>query len=194
MRNPAIYGLALVLAVLAVAWGVESCHRGAGTEAEHQAAVHEGEANAHVSQAQALPDHTQALAQAQADVDRARAEVARLRKLLAAKPSIPVPDPVGPGSANDAPIPADHRDEVIAAQTILIAAQDGQIKGLKLALEDEKSRSGQWQAAFEAERKRALAQEAATEAWKKAVKGSRWTGRIEGFAAGIALGYVGGRR
>mgnify|MGYP000990923618 CR=1 FL=1 len=38
------------------------------------------------------------------------------------------------------------------------------------------------------------AQAAATAAWKQAVATSRWRGRVEGFAAGVALGYVGGKR
>ena len=76
---------------------------------------------------------------------------------------------------------------------MLIREQAGQIGALKLALSDEQKRSGEWKAAFESERKARMAQEAATEAWKKAVTTSRWRGRVEGFAAGLALGYVGGK-
>lgn len=51
----------------------------------------------------------------------------------------------------------------------------------------------QWKATADLRQKQAMAQEAATEAWKQAVTASRWRGRIEGFAAGVALGYVGGK-
>lgn len=84
----------------------------------------------------------------------------------------------------------DHRDELLAAQDELIAKQAGQISTLKVALTDEQARSEQFRLAFESERKATAAQQAATEAWKKAVTTSKWRGRIEGFAAGVALGYV----
>lgn len=76
------------------------------------------------------------------------------------------------------------------AQGELIQKQDAQIQGLKLALSDEQKRSEQWRLAYESERKAQAAQQAATEAWKQAVTTSRWRGRVEGFAAGVALGYV----
>lgn len=76
------------------------------------------------------------------------------------------------------------------AQGDLIDKLQTQVGGLKVALDDEKRRSEQWRQAFEAERKATAAQQAATEAWKKAVTTSRWRGRAEGFVAGVALGYV----
>ncbi len=88
----------------------------------------------------------------------------------------------------------DHRDELLAADAVLIAKQDAQIQGLTVALTDEQARSEQFRLAFEAERKATAAQQAATEAWKKAVTTSKWMGRAQGFAAGVALGYVGGKR
>lgn len=184
----ALLGLAVLLGGL-TALAVWSEHRQAnlGAQAEHAAAVHEGEANAHVSQAQAIPDHSAALAQAQADVAGARAEVERLRRIVAAQRRQRVPDPAGPAEAPAQPVEPDHRDELLAADAVLIARQDAQIQWLKAALADEQKRSEQWRQAFEDERKRALAQEAATEAWRSAVKTSRWTGRAEGAGTVLAL-------
>lgn len=83
---------------------------------------------------------------------------------------------------------------MLAADAVLIEAQAGQIAALGLALTDEQRRSEQFRLAYESERKATAAQEAATRAWKQAMTTSKWRGRIEGFAAGAALGYVGGRR
>lgn len=187
-------GLGAILLVLASLAGVDSCRKRQGSQAEHQAAVHQGEANAHVQQAQAVPDHAAELAQAKTDVAGARAEVERLRRIVAAQRRQGVPDPAGPAAPDPGPVAPDHRDELLAADAVLIAKQDAQIQGLTVALTDEQARSEQFRLAFEAERKATAAQQAATEAWKKAVTTSKWMGRAQGFAAGVALGYVGGKR
>ena len=186
-------GLALaLLAFYGVATGLDSCHRRQGTQGEQTSQIQHQEAQSHAQAAQAIPYHSQALAKAQADADRARAEVRRLRKLLDAQ-APGVHDPDSAGDAGAVPIAPDHRDELLVAQDALIKAQDTQIQGLKLALTDEQARSGEWQQAYQHEQQARLAQEAATNAWKSAVKESRWRGRIEGFAAGVALGYAGGK-
>lgn len=187
-------GLGAILLVLASLAGVDSCRKRQGSQAEHQAAVHQGEANAHVQQAQAVPDHAAELAQAKTDVAGARAEVERLRRIVAAQRRQGVPDPASPAAPDPGPVAPDHRDELLAADAVLIAKQDAQIQGLTVALTDEQARSEQFRLAFEAERKATAAQQAATEAWKHAVTTSKWRGRVEGFAAGVALGYVGGKR
>lgn len=193
-RRYLLLGLGAVLAILAGLAGVDSCRKHQGTEAERQAAVHQGEANAHANQAQTIPDHSQALAEAQAGVDRARAEVARLRKLLAAKPSVAVPDPAGEGPALPPVVPPDLRDSTIAALESLVTEQDAQIGSLKWALSDEQKRSTEQRLRAEALERSIMAQQAATEAWRGAVKTSKWRGRAEGFVAGVALGYLEGKR
>lgn len=190
----ALIGLAAILAILAGLSGLGSCRRGQGEGSEIQAAIHQGEANAHIQQAGAIPDHAAELQSAKDDVARARAEVARVKRILEAQQRDAVPDTEGQGQALPTIVGPDPRDEVISSQGVLIQAQDGQIQALQLALSDEQRRSGEFKAAFEAERKATAAQSAATEAWKKAVTASRWQGRAEGFAAGIALGYVGSKR
>jgi hypothetical protein len=195
VTRPVNYLLAAVVA-LALLWAALSFmgrrEEGQGQAQETQSAIHTGEAQAHVQAAQSIPDHAPALAQAKADSARAWAEVRRLRELVAAqKPG--VPDQGVSGEPAGQP-PVDHRDELLAADAVLIEAQAGQIAVLGLALQDEQHRSAELKAAYEAERKATAAQAAATKAWKDAVTTSRWRGRIEGFAAGAALGYVGGRR
>jgi len=186
-------GLGLVLLALVSLVGLDSCQRGKGAAQEVIAHIEEGKADAHVSEAQAIPDHAQELAQAKADVAGARAEVERLRRIVAAQGRARVPDPSGPVASDVAPVPPDHRDELLAADAVLIAKQDADIQVLTGALMDERRRSDEFRQAFEAERKATAAQAAATEAWKKAVTTSKWVGRAQGFAAGVALGYVGGR-
>ncbi len=192
-RRYLLLGLGAVLAVLASLVGVDSCRRHQGAQGEQQAQQHIQEANAHASQAQAVPDHSEALAAEKANTDRAWSEVRRLRALVASQtPGVPGPaEGAGPAVGQPA---TDHRDELLAADRVLIEAQAGQIAALDLALKDEQRRSSEWKAAFEAERKATAAQQAATEAWKKAVTTSRWRGRFEGAAVGALLGYLGGKR
>lgn len=186
----AVGALGLIWAALSFA-GRHEAHQGQAQET--QSAVHQGEAQAHVQAAESVPDHSQALASAAAASARAWAEVRRLRQLVGAKPpALPgptVPPPAGGDAASDL-----RAQQLLAADRTLIEAQAGQIEALGLALADERRRSAEFKAAYEAERKATAAQAAATEAWKQAVTTSRWRGRIEGFAAGVALGYVGGRR
>ena len=189
-----LLGLGAVLAIFASLAGVDSCRKKQGSQAEIQSAIHQGEANAHASQAQAIPDHSEALAQAKKDVAGARVEVERLRRILEAERRARVPDPAVPDAPNVQPSAVDHRDELLAADAVLIAKQDEQIHGLQMALMDESKRSAEFKAAFESERKASMAQAAATKAWKEAVTTSRWRGRAEGFIAGAVLGYVGARR
>ena len=172
-----------------------------GPAQEIQSAIHQGEAQTHAQAAQSIPEHGAALQAAEARTQaaeaglaRARAALARAEQRLAAQQGAPVPVPAGPGATEPLPVAPDPRAEVIARQQVLIEAQDGQIAALGLALKDEQRRSSEFRAAYEAERKATAAQAAATEAWKKAVTTSRWRGRIEGFAAGAALGFLGGRR
>jgi hypothetical protein len=188
-----VIGLCALLAILAGLSGLGSWRERQGHAGEIQSAVHQGEAQAHVQAAESVPDHSQALASAKADSARAWAEVRRLRKLVDAKAPA-LPDPAVPPATGGEPAADLRTQQLLAADRELIEAQARENQALKLALSDEKKRSSEFKAAFESERKATAAQQAATEAWKKAVTTSRWQGRIEGFAAGAALGFVGGRR
>lgn len=191
-----LYAFGAAVAGLLLWWGFASglsaLHQHQGARDEQVSHQQDQEAQTHAQAAQAIPDHTAALQAAEARAKASEAQAGRLQRerdsLLARLAALP-------------PVSPDLRDEVIAKDAEVIQAlqtkneaQSGQIAVLGLALKDEQHRSSEFQAAFEHEQAARQAQEAATEAWKKAVKESRWAGRVEGFAAGVALGYVGGRR
>lgn len=188
----AVVGVGIVLMGLVVLVSVDSCRKKTGQGSEVIAAEAKGEANAHQAQAQAsdkaLSDLQAKHLATKATLDRLSAErVALLRRLEAERqarldaesahpaPVEPVPD------VRDAVIVKDA--EVIAAQAVVIGQKDAEIVQLTTSRD-------QWKATAEARERQALAQEAATRAWKSAVTESRWLGRGEGFLAGVALGYV----
>lgn len=186
------YATLAVLLILGSLAGYKSCRKSQGSANEIQSAVHQGEAQTYAQTAQAIPDHTAAIQAAEARAKASENKAGNLKRerdsLLARLAAVPSVSP----DLRDEVIVKDA--EVIQAQRVQIEDQTGQIAVLGLALKDEQHRSAEFQAAYESERKATAAQAAATEAWKKAVTASRWQGRIEGFAAGVALGYVGGKR
>ena len=151
-------------------------HRTRAASNETAAVEFQAVAVEHAKAAEGVPDHS-------AELGVALREVQRLKAKLAA---IPEPEP-----AQDAE--PDVRDREISAQKEVIEAQNVAIGKLQLALTDEQKRSAEWKSAYDAETKRAAAQQAATDAWKSAVTESRWLGRGEGFAVGLALGLLKGR-
>ena len=188
--------LSAVVAALLLWWGIatglEAYHKHQGTQQEQVAHQQDQEAQTHAQAAQAIPDHTAAIQAAETRAKAAETQAGRLQRER---------DDLLAKLAAQLPAPPDLRDEVIAkdkeviqAQVVQIESQAGQIAVTDLALKDERHRSSEWQAAFQHEQQARLAQEAATNAWKSAVTESRWRGRIEGFAAGAALGYAGGKR
>lgn len=188
---------AVLLIIGSLVFGFDSCHKRRGAVAETIAHIAEGEANAHQSAAgrsdARLPEIEARLAEATAGMAGARAEVARLRKALATRPEA-VPGPDGAPTAPDESLAADPRDALIASQDVLIASQDAVITEQARKIAVLQVSRDEWKNTAEARERQALAQEAATRAWKSAVTTSRWRGRVEGFAAGAALGYLGGRR
>ena len=82
-------------------------------------------------------------------------------------------------------------ETLLVAQGELIDKLQAQVGGLKVALDDEKRQSEQWRRRSGLSARPRPRGAAATAAWKQAVATSRWRGRVEGFAAGVALGYVG---
>jgi hypothetical protein len=197
----AALGLAAVLSILAVLWGVSEWRQRSGSQAEVQANIESGVASANQTQAQAsdaLVSNLQAKVDGQQqDLDRVSKERDALLRKLASKP-VPGANPADSVPGTDAMDALEAavaiRDEVIAkdaevidSQKVIIDSQVGVISQLTLSRDS-------WKATAEARERQAMAQEAATRAWKKAVTSSKWVGRAQGFAAGIALGYVGGRR
>lgn len=200
----AVLGLALVIGGLAALSGLDSCRRAGGGLAEHNAAVAQGEANAHQSQAQA---HDSEVADLQAQLVAREADLGRLsrerdalrRKLAAVGQSNSHPANTGSVGADDSE-PSGNSGELdllratVAKDAEVIEAQELLIKNQSESILVVTKARDEWKATAEARERQALAQEAATKAWKDAVTSSRWRGRVEGFAAGVALGYVGGRR
>lgn len=188
-------GAALVLGLLAgTVLGIDSCHKKDGGKAETQATELKGEANAHEKQAR---EKDTKISDLQAKLDGQQKELGRLadercallRKLAIERakrvnPGVPV-GPVEPVS--------DLRDEVIAKDAEVIAGQDKIIQGQTLFISTLTIARDEWKATAELRERQALAQEAATKAWKDAVTASRWSGRFEGAAAGALLGYLGRR-
>lgn len=194
-----IIGLGLVMLLLASLAGVDSCRRKQVEQAQHQAAIHEGEANAHAGQAQAsdaiVADLQAKLEASKADLGRLSAErSALLRKLAAAKqdggdPHGPAADPQTPVApvSDDLHLAVIAKDaEVIEAQANFIKGQEAQISALVISRDE-------WKSAFEAERKRATGLEIALDAQKHLNKSGRWLGRLEGLAVGLGAGFTVGR-
>lgn len=192
------FAAALVL-TWAFATGLDSCHRRKAEGSEAQAQQHIQEAQTHAQAAESIPDHSQELVRLSAEVARLRAQANRSK--VGVKPVVPSPvQPIPTDAVVGQGLEGDGRNLVGRLQShitdleALNEAQAGQIAALDLALRDEQRRSSEWEQAFRHERDARMAQEAATSAWKKAVTTSKWRGRAEGFAAGIALGFAGGRR
>ena len=192
----AAIGLGLILAILAglASYGAHKKKTGQGSQVI--AAEAKGEANAHQAQAQASDKALQDLQakhlETQEALGRLTSERVALLKRLeserqarldaeSAHPAAvePVPD------VRDAVIAKDA--EVIAAQAVVIGQKDAEIVQLTTSRDE-------WKATAEARERQALAQESATKAWKQAVTSSKWVGRAQGFAAGVAIGYIGAKR
>jgi hypothetical protein len=192
-----VFGLIWLLA-----FSSDSCAKKKGNSAQVQADLYKKGADSHEEQARMqdakVSDLQAKLEATKADLDRLSNERGALLRMLAAAKQVSA----DPGSAHPGPAEApaasvsddvSARDAVIAKDAELIdalLADNGKLKDLNAALIMDRDL---WKKTAEDRERQAMAQEAATNAWKKAVTTSRWTGRIEGFAAGVALGYVGGR-
>lgn len=193
-------GLGAILLVLASLAGVDSCRKRQGSQAEVQAAIHQGEANAHQAQAQtsdaAYEDLKAKVDGQKQDLDRLNTERNALLRRLAAKP-LPNPNHADhiPGSdALDALEAAiDVRDEIIAKDAEVIQAQAYFIEAQKAEIAVLVVSRDEWKATAEARERQAMAQAEATRAWKQAVTTSRWQGRGEGAVVGALLGLLGGK-
>lgn len=195
MTRRLIYILTGLTSALLIAWavfaGLGAHHAAHGAQQEQVSHQQHQEAQTHAQTAQAIPDHTAAIQAAEARAKASEAKAGKLQRerneLLARLAAHP-------------PAPPDLRDEVIAKDKEVIGALvventdlKSQVGTLKLALTDRTTQYEEMTKAYQHEQAARLAQEAATNAWKSAVKESRWRGRIEGFAAGVGLGYASGK-
>lgn len=178
----------LILGTLGiVSFGVESCRRQQGSGAEVQANIAAGEAQTHEAQAgkaDATVQDLQAKLDSKAkDLDRVSKERDALLKRLAAKP-VPHVDPVVPNPGADTLDALEaaiaDRDEVIAKDAELITVQAETITKQVQTIQVLTVARDEWRATAEARERQALAQEAATKAWKGAVSSAEWKGRAQG--------------
>lgn len=188
----ALLGVALIVSALAALSGLESCR---GRRGEDQSNVERGRAEANEAQARAKDAEITNLqaqhAAAQQAVANLKAEAQNLRQRLVPVPPshapvVPAGDPGGSGVG-------DGRDELIAKLDEVIEAQDNFIKGQKTEIAALVISRDAWKATAEAREREAAGLRIALDAQKHVTSAGRWRGRIEGFAAGVALGYVGGR-
>lgn len=174
--------LVLTLIIVGVAFvvGETNCNTGKVSKAEQQAAVLGGERDAAVKEADREAARRFAkepdLKAAQSRVDSARVKVKKDQA------SIPLP------TVSDNPLVAvvDDQNELIAAQDELNRKKDEKIASLER--ENEELRR-----AIDLGLKRERALEIALDAQKRAAKSGKWLGRIQGFAIGVTVGYVGGK-
>ncbi len=157
-------------------------------EAEKQSQEAKGRADAAAESARrAQADEAQARAQvADADAKAARAAelVARLRNRPVSAPGV-VPDP-GPVSLEPVAL-IDALASQVEAERVRVAARDAVILSL------EAQRDG-WKRAHDDRQRETVALRLALEGQQAAVNGALWRGRIQGFAVGIASGYLAGRK
>jgi len=187
-----LWGLiALLLICLACSWAIQRRSVAQVVAAEQQATVAQVERDAAITQNKAkdaeIAIHVQTIEALKADVSRAKAVAAKLR----ARPS-------GDVAVHGDTVPSAGLDEsgrsglvasldaVIASQDELIAEQDNQIK-------DQAIRIKTGDDALAASMRQTRALEIALKAQKSATTSSKWLGRIQGFAIGVSVGWVGGK-
>lgn len=179
-----LIGLLLVIGVLAGAvMTIDSCHRKEGQAQGVNVAQHEGAAVVHQTNA------TEADAQIPALKKQLQAEKGNVDRLKAELESLKHKEP----EPHDCK-PSPDTLAVIAKQDEIICAQDKQIKVLESEVVVLTKARDEWKQTAEERLKQSQAQEAATAAWKAAVSTSTTKGRIQGFAVGLVLGYIGGKK
>lgn len=185
--------IGVAVGLLASAWGIgylQGARSGQARsiEAEKQSQEAKGRSDAAAESARRAQENE---AQARAQVADADAKAARAAELVAKLRNRPVP-------ASGVVPPADHGPlepvGLIEAMTEQVEAQQEQIRardGLILSLEAQ--RDG-WKRAHDERQRETVALRLALEGQKAAVRGALWRGRIQGFAVGIASGYLAGRK
>ncbi len=189
-----LYGLAALVAALVLGVFI-GLHMGASKDSakvqalQMQAAEAKGGEDA--AKAEAKLHATVADGYAQQALDAGR-DVAALKAKLASLKPYTVPS-VGNGNPVVIPGPAnvdadliEVRDDIIKAQDVKITALEGQVKAQANQIQ------GLDKALKLADLRADLNQQAAKAALA-GIKQSLWLGRMQGFAAGAAIGYAGGK-
>jgi hypothetical protein len=190
MTNAAKYAAAVVLVLVCTWIGLDL--RGAheskkSAAAEQQSIVQQQAATASAAQGgsnvQVAQEQAATVAQDDAAVARDRVKVAQHR---------PAPVPVPPASPA-APEPAAQPVAEDDGTAQLIADQAKEIQDLKAQVATLNLAVTHYKGAYEDEAKASALKEIALQAQIAANRSSLWKGRIEGFAFGVAAGYVGGK-
>lgn len=185
-RGWASLALAVALAVAGV-WIYSTAMDSKVARAEQAASEMKGKVNALQEQARIAVDQADAAAKTAAQHEAtAQALKAKLAKLRALPASATASAPSGATSVDGPSDEAALSAQIIAAQDSQIAAQKDEIKGLRVALvlKDQ---------ALVTQEQRVRGLEIALDAQRHAAKSGKWMGRIQGFAAGIGVGYISGR-
>lgn len=158
------------------------------TQAEQKAQEHKGRADAAVEAARRAQADEAKARSGMADAD---AKAARAAELVAKLRNRPVPDPGVVPPADPGPLEPvgliEALTEQVEAQREQIQARDGLILSLSA------QRDG-WKQAHDERHKETVSLRLALEGQKAAVNGALWRGRVQGFAVGIASGYLAGRK
>ena len=162
-------------------------HEASAAQAHESATIHATQGATYDQQVQAQDSAVQSDAQ---EVARLRAEVAMLRR------PAPRPDPQTIPTEPSIPLPVSSPVDlapVVAKLDELVKAQDREISGLKAQLVTITKARDSWKLAAQDSGREALQLRASLAAKEGLLKAERWKGRIEGFAVGLAGGYVTGR-
>lgn len=191
--RPAVIGAAVLLALVASAWGVgylQGARSGQARSIEYEKQSQEakGRADAAVEAARrAQADEAKARARV-ADADAKAARAAELVAKLRAghRPAPGVVPPADPGPLEPVAL-IDALASQVEAERVRVAARDAVILSL------EAQRDG-WKQAHDERQRETVSLRLALEGQKAAVNGALWRGRVQGFAVGIASGYLAGRK
>lgn len=162
-------------------------HEASAEQAHESTIIHAAQGATYDQQAQAQAPEIQA---AEHEVERLRAELARLRH------PAPPPDSQTTPSEPSIPLPVQTPVDlapVVAKLEELVKAQDREISGLKAQVATLTSARDSWRLAAQDSGREALQLRASLAAREGLEKSALWKGRIQGFAVGIASGYVAGR-
>lgn len=190
-----LYTLALsILLVIGGTWAYRHHAQSVADAQTIEATRLGGERDAAIAQSKAkdqeIAAHAKTIADLQADVLRAKAVAAKIRagKGSSALPSIPQPSvsDAGPSDPGSLGALVSSLDAVIATQDRLIAEQAEQIK-----TQAERIITGDQ--ALKASMLQTRALELALDAQRHATQSSKWVGRFQGLALGLAGGFIGGK-
>jgi hypothetical protein len=176
--------IASIALIVGGVWLYQHHNQAVADAAIVQADQHHEQAISNAAQG-AVHDQSIETAKSHLDADaqetkRLRSEVERLRKIIAAPVAMDAP-PV-----DLAPLVA-SQDALIVGLTKENDGMKGQVVNLTLSRDS-------WKTAYDASTREVASLRLAHEAQVAAIRGSRWMGRVEGFAVGMAAGYVAGMR